>query len=117
MRALWLSAGLLAVALGLIGIPLPFLPTVPFMLLAAFCFARSSPRLHDWLLRHPVWGPHILRWRKTGSISRRAKRLATIMILLSPLVTLLLGVPLRAVGFQALILCGTLAFIWSRPSE
>lgn len=59
--------GGLMVALGVAGIVLPLLPTTPFLLLAAYLFARSSPRRHAWLLNHKHLGPYITAWRdKTG---------------------------------------------------
>ena len=67
-QQLYLYAGLLAVALGTVGIVLPLLPTVPFMILAAFCFARSSPALEARLLNHPKFGPHLVAWREKGAI-------------------------------------------------
>ena len=72
-----MAGGFLAVGLGAVGIVLPLLPTTPFLLLAAFCFARSSERLHDWLINHPTFGPPILDWRDRGAIGRKAKILAT----------------------------------------
>ena len=61
------SLGVLMVVLGAAGIILPLLPTTPFLLLAAYLFARSSPRCHDWLLSHKYLGPYISAWRnKTG---------------------------------------------------
>ena len=77
-QQLYLCAGLLAVALGTVGIVLPLLPTVPFMILAAYCFARSSPALEARLLNHPKFGPHLFAWREKGAISRRGKWSATI---------------------------------------
>ena len=56
-------AGALSAGIGLIGIVVPLLPTTPLMILAAACFARSSPRLHDWLWNHRVFGPAIRDWR------------------------------------------------------
>lgn len=72
-RAFYLCLGSAAVALGLIGVVVPGLPTVPFMLLAAFAFSRSSPRLEAWLVEHPRYGGHIRAWRASGAIARRAK--------------------------------------------
>ncbi|MGB0901076.1 YbaN family protein, partial [Halocynthiibacter sp.] len=69
MRTLWLIGGLLSFILGLIGAFLPLLPTVPLMLLATFCFSKSSERLHNWLINHPRFGPAIADWNDHGSIS------------------------------------------------
>ena len=68
MRYLWLSFGFIALALGMAGAVLPLLPTTPFILLAAFCFARSSRRFHNWLLNHRTFGPMIENWRQEGAI-------------------------------------------------
>ncbi len=59
--------------LGLLGAFLPLLPTVPFMLLAAFCFGRSNPEWERRILEHPSWGPQITAWRERRAIARRAK--------------------------------------------
>lgn len=77
-RVLYLLAGLLSLALGVIGAFLPLLPTVPLMLLAAFCFSRSSPRLEAWLVDHPRFGPHIRAWKARGAISRAGKHAALV---------------------------------------
>lgn len=79
---LWLGAGALALAAGLVGIFLPLLPTTPFVLLAAFCFARGSPRWERWLLRHPRFGPMVRAWRARRVIPLRAKQLAWVMMAL-----------------------------------
>ncbi len=76
MRPVYLTVGLLSVALGIVGIVLPLLPTVPFMILAAFCFAKASPAWEQRLLDHPRFGPHIVAWRTRGAISRRGKAMA-----------------------------------------
>lgn len=76
-RHLWLALGWVSVALGVIGIALPIMPTVPFLILAAFAFAKSSPALEAKLLSHPVYGPHIRNWRDRRAITRRAKWMAT----------------------------------------
>lgn len=75
-RLFWLSIGLLLVAVGLVGIVVPLLPTTDFMLLALPCFARSSPRLEAWLLNHPRFGPGMRAWREHGAVPRQAKLMA-----------------------------------------
>lgn len=117
MRALWFSAGILTLGLGMIGAILPLLPTVPFLLLATVCFARSSPRLHNWLITHPVYGPHINAWHEKGAIRPRAKQMATFTIALTFGISLALGVPSRVLIIQLVTLSLVLLFIWTRPSS
>ena len=79
-KLLWLAAGWLSLAAGFVGIFLPLLPTVPFVLLAAFCFSRGSARCERWLLGHPRFGPWIEDWRANRAVPLRAKQLATLMM-------------------------------------
>ena len=72
---LWL-AGMVSLALGLIGVVLPGLPTTPFVLLAAACYAKASPRLHGWLLNHHFLGPMVRDWEQHRSLTRRTKTVA-----------------------------------------
>jgi uncharacterized protein len=84
---LYLAAGFAAVGLGVIGIPTPLLPTTPFLLLAAFCFARSSPRWHRWLLTHRLLGPYIHAFRDrrglTGAQKWRIAGILTVTLLIT----------------------------------
>ncbi len=73
-------AGVLAILLGVIGIFLPLLPTTPFLLLAAACFARGSPRMHQALLRHRVFGRYLNDYEQGRGIPRRAKITALVMM-------------------------------------
>ncbi|GAB1478253.1 YbaN family protein [Paracoccaceae bacterium] len=116
MRALWLGLGLLAVALGGLGLVLPVLPTTPFMLLAAACFAKSSPRLHGWLVRHPVFGPSLRNWAERGAISVGAKRAAALAMAAVFAVSLVLRLPLWALAVQGVAMGGALTFILTQPS-
>jgi uncharacterized membrane protein YbaN (DUF454 family) len=75
--------GFAFVALGLLGAFLPLLPTTPFLLVAAYFFGKSSPRLADWLNSHPILGRYIKDWNETRSIPLYAKVLATFMMLSS----------------------------------
>lgn len=115
MRGVWLLLGALALALGAVGTFLPLLPTVPFLLLSAFAFSRSSERLHHWLLAHPVLGPPISDWRDRGAIGRRAKWLASGSIAAAFLISVALGLTPWVLGVQALVLLAVSVFIWTRP--
>lgn len=115
MRIVWAMCGVLALCFGALGVLLPLVPTVPFMLLAAFCLARSSPDLHRWLVTHPTFGPPIRDWQETGSIRRPAKVLATCSIGAVLGVSVAMGLPLRLIAIQASVMVLVLAFIWSRP--
>lgn len=115
MRALWRVGGVIALVLGFIGIPLPLLPTTPFLLLAVFCFARSSPRLRDWLVHHPRFGPPIRNWRERGAISRKNKTLAAIAMIAAFTLTIFMGAPLFALIAQAMVLTGAATFVLTRP--
>lgn len=66
-------SGLFFVGLAILGAVLPLLPTTPFLLVAAACFAKSSPRLHKMLLENKVFGPLIYHWQASRSIPKRAK--------------------------------------------
>ncbi|CUK09490.1 YbaN family protein [Shimia thalassica] len=117
MRYLWALFGLLALALGTIGIVAPLLPTVPFLLLAAFCFSKSSERLHNWLLSHPTFGPPIADWNERGAISLAAKRLATISIVVVFGISIAIGLRTTLLLIQAATLSCVLLFIWTRPNS
>jgi uncharacterized membrane protein YbaN (DUF454 family) len=82
-RYLALLLACLFLILAIIGIFLPGLPTVPFLLLAAWFSARSSPRLHQWLHRHPIFGKLLTDWETNKSISRKSKIIAVLMLMLS----------------------------------
>ena len=112
-RQFFLAAGLVSVALGAIGIVLPLLPTVPFMILAAFCFANSSPRLESWLVEHHVFGGHIRNWRDRRAITRRGKWAATLAFAASCIIALLfVKLPWNLVPIAAALIGGS--WIWTR---
>ncbi|WP_171097415.1 YbaN family protein [Ruegeria sp. HKCCD7255] len=116
MQYLWAALGLLCVALAMIGVVLPLLPTVPFLLLAAFFFARSSTRLHNWLITHKTFGPMIADWQQSGAIRPAAKKAATLSVAAVFGFSVLLSVPTLVLVIQAITLAGVMIFIWTRPS-
>lgn len=117
MRGIYFVLGLACVALGFIGAFLPVLPTTPFLILAAACFARSSPRLENWLLSHPRFGPLLRAWRERGAIPKTAKFMALAGMSIGFLVFWIGGNPgpLLMAGVAILMLSG-LAYVFSRPS-
>jgi uncharacterized membrane protein YbaN (DUF454 family) len=115
MRMLWLVAGMASMSLGMVGLVLPIMPTVPFMLLAAFCFARSSRRLHGWLLSNPHFGPQIRAWNEKGAIPRPAKFFGSVSILAGIAISALVSFPVWVLIAQALVFVGVTAFLFSRP--
>lgn len=116
MRFVWIGLGLLAFGLGILGVVLPLLPTTPFMLLAAGCFAKGSPRLHAWLVAHKTFGPLIQTWRAHGAIPPRAKKLALSMIVVTYGISIALRLPAFALIPQGLVLLAVGTFIWTRPN-
>jgi len=72
-RLFWFSLGFISMSLGLIGIPVPGLPTTPFMILAAACFAKSSQRFYDWIINNRLFGSHVKNYREGNGIPKRSK--------------------------------------------
>ena len=82
-RYLLMSIGFLSLGLGVIGILLPLLPTTPFLLLAAWCFYRSSERFHHWLLNHKIFGKHIRNYTESRAIDSKMRWFAIVILWLS----------------------------------
>ncbi|MGE0422555.1 MAG: DUF454 family protein [Reyranellaceae bacterium] len=114
-KAVYRTLGALSVLLGVVGIFLPLLPTTPFLLLAAFLFARSHPEWEARLLAHPRSGPAIRAWRDRRAIPLAAKRAAALLLAISAAGGwLTLGDPWRFL--PAAIAVAVLGWIWTRPS-
>jgi uncharacterized membrane protein YbaN (DUF454 family) len=115
MRIAWLAAGLAATACGIAGIVLPLVPTTPFLLVAAYAFARSSSTLHQWLVTHPRFGPLIADWRAHGAIGRRTKALAVTVMAVMLLGSWMAGLGMPLLLLQAGVLAVAALFILTRP--
>lgn len=118
LRAAYLTAGFGFLGLGLLGLALPVLPTTPFLILAAACFARSSERFYRWMLEHPVLGPPLREWLEHRSIAYRVKLLAIAMMTASLMLSIVLFVP-KGWLQVAVALFGVLlaAWLYSIPSR
>lgn len=117
MRIVYLCLGCLMVATGVVGAFLPVLPTTPFLLLALWCFSKSSPRLEAWLLNHPRFGKSLRNWREHGAIPRRAKIAAVSLMTMSYLFYLVILAPLALHALiVAVVMIGAGTFVVTRPS-
>ncbi|MCK8464861.1 YbaN family protein [Aliiroseovarius sp. S1339] len=114
-RYFYIALGWGAVALGLLGVILPVLPTTPFLLVAAFAFGKGSPKARAWLIDHAHFGPAIQDWEERGAISRRAKTLAVSMMSLVFIVSLILGAPVWVLLAQGILMGAGAAFVLTRP--
>lgn len=116
MRALWFSFGVLSVLIGFAGIVLPLVPTTPLMILAAACFAKSSPRLHNWLWNHRIFGPAIQDWHHNRAIPVKAKIAALTAMAAAFGFSLWLGLGPLVLALQGAVLFIMGAWIATRPS-
>lgn len=117
LRWVWLAAGLAFVALGMIGALLPLMPTTIFIILAALCFARSSPRLERWLMRHPRFGATLRAWRAEGAVPLRAKIYACVGMSAGFVLFLITAHPAPwLTACVALMLAACAIYIISRPT-
>ena len=119
--ARWLLQGLAGVCLvlALIGLVLPVMPTVPFLIVAGWAAARSSPRMHRWLMTHPRFGHLLQDWYEAGVVPRRAKWITTVMMAGSA-VSMLFFAPSRfvpAVVALIAVMAAILLWLWRRPEQ
>ena len=114
-RILLICLGWLAIVLGTLGIVLPLLPTTPFVLLAAWCFARSSPRFHHWLLWRSPFGRYIRHWQQHRAMPPGAKGRAILLIVITFSVSIYVVNMLWVRMMLGVMLCALLLFMWRIP--
>jgi uncharacterized membrane protein YbaN (DUF454 family) len=110
VRSLWSAAGLLAVALGAIGIIVPGLPTTAFFILAAWCFSKSSPRLEQWVLGLRGIGPMVTDYRSGLGMARRAKAWAIGMMVLAGSLSIIFAIDSTVV--RVIIAAAVVTGVW-----
>ncbi|WP_406666817.1 YbaN family protein [Gallaecimonas sp. GXIMD1310] len=115
MRIVFVLAGWLAVALGVLGIFLPVLPTTPFILLAAWCFAKGSPRWHQWLRDNRYFGQMVRDWERERGLRRRYRNRAVAMMLVTFAISIYL-VPSNGLRLMLLtIMAAVLVYLYRLP--
>ena len=114
VRVLLIVAGSLSLVLAVIGAFLPVMPTTPFLLLSAFCYANSSERLHDWLFSNKLFGGYLKNWHEHRCIPLKSKILAIVLLLVSFGTSIYFFVSILAVKIiMTVIAIGIIVFLLS----
>ncbi len=116
LMLVWRAVALVALGLGLVGIALPVMPTVPFLVVSAWAASKGWPRFEIWLLNHRLFGPPVRQWRERGAVPRRAKWVSSLMMLTSAVgMQFFPTIPLWVrIGVPAVMLA-TAIWLWQRP--
>jgi hypothetical protein len=115
-RPLYVALGFLSLGVGAVGVVVPGLPTTVFVLIAAWCFAKASPRLEAWLREHRIFGGYLRDWERDRSVPRGAKVAAGVGMLCSVLIAgLVFEVPALPLAVMALTLAAVFTWIVRRP--
>ncbi len=115
MRPFYFVLGLVLVGVGIAGYFLPVLPGTIWLILAAACFARSSPKLEAWLVNHPKFGPSVVAWREHGAIPRKAKFLSIGMMTISFVIVAIAHPPALWLWITGAVLLACALFVATRP--
>lgn len=114
-QVLWRFLVLIFLLLGFIGALLPGLPTTVFLILAAWAASKGWPEVDEWLLGHPKYGKTLRQWRQHGTVPRKAKWWASMMMLVSGIVMLFTNAPLPVKIFTDVTMLIVAIWLWRRP--
>jgi uncharacterized membrane protein YbaN (DUF454 family) len=109
-KILFMIGGFLLLALGVIGIVLPVLPTTPFLLAASFCFMKSSDRLHHWIMNHKYFGPRINRIREAGLTKK--EKISIYVLVFAMLLPVIILTPFLHLRITLIALLAIKAFVF-----
>ncbi|MDC4626187.1 YbaN family protein [Acinetobacter baumannii] len=116
MRTLfWRTLVVIFITLGIIGAILPGMPTTVFLILAAWAASKGWPQMDAWLLNHPKYGPTLRDWRANGTVPRKAKWIATIMMTASGILMLFTSAPFWVKVFTDTTMFVVAIWLWLRP--
>ena len=111
----WRFLVIFFIALGIIGAVLPGMPTTVFLILAAWAASKGWPQVDHWLLNHPKYGATLRNWREHGTVPRRAKWIASLMMLLSGIIMLFTNAPFWVKLFTDITMLIVAIWLWLRP--
>lgn len=114
-KVIYYSLACIFLALAVVGAFLPVLPTVPFLLLAAFFAGKSSPRLHKWMHEHPHFGKNLRDWEQERAISRKSKAIAVVTICASWFIIYFTLAKTSLVIAVTLIFIAVIIYLVTRP--
>ncbi len=116
IRYFWLCLGFVSLGMAYIGVITPGLPYSPFVVFAAYCFAKSSPKMHAWIMNHRIFGPFITNWNQKRVFPLKLK----FFMLASMCVSLILmysgGVAVRGIAYTAVFMALVAIWAWRFPS-
>ncbi|MFC4953762.1 YbaN family protein [Acinetobacter puyangensis] len=111
----WRCLVIIFITLGVIGAILPGMPTTVFLILAAWAASKGWPKMDAWLLNHPKYGPTLKDWRENGTVPRRAKWIASSMMLISGVIMLFTTAPWWVKLFTNTVMLVVAIWLWCRP--
>jgi len=116
-KYIWRTAGLLSVGMAYVGVLVPGIPTTSFLLLALWCFGKSSPTLQKWILEHPTFGPYIVNWSQKRIYPTKAKWMMLICCLASYVWLIYIALsPIALIGIGAFMLFWII-WAWRYPGS
>ena len=115
-KFLYFALGCLCMVMAYIGVITPGIPYSPFVVAAAFCFARSSERAHRWIMNHKLFGPFLTNWSEKRVFPQKMKYLMIGMMSLSLILMMLGTVPLRGVVYTGIFMLCVAIWAWRYPS-
>ena len=113
----WRSLVVIFITLGIIGAVLPGVPTTVFLILAAWAASKGWPQMDAWLLNHPKYGQTLRDWREYGTVPRRAKWIASVMMLISGIIMLYTNAPVYVKVFTDVTMLTVAIWLWLRPER
>lgn len=113
----WRSLVIIFIVLGFIGALLPGMPTTVFLILAAWAASKGWPQMDAWLMNHPKYGTNLRAWRENGTVPRKAKWIASIMMSISAIIMLFTNAPLLVKVFTDLTMLIVAIWLWTRPEQ